>query len=567
MKLTAGSTIDGRFEVVSLIGEGGMGLVYEVRDKALDRTVAMKVLCTTSAMSEQQVGRFRREAQILDTLRHPGIVEVFNSGITEDGSPYIAMEFVDGAPLNHMIETTGGLEYRKALRLFIQICDALEFAHAQDVVHRDIKPGNLLVFDSGSGLAVKIIDFGVAKFLTDAGQSLTQTGSLVGSVHYMSPEQLTSRPVDKRADIYALGCTLFETISGKRAFDGETYFGTVQAHLNNEPPTLSAVRPDLEVPLSLDLVLRKMMAVDPAQRYQDCSEVKDALHRILNGQAVSTSEFVPRAKAHRSFRLQSLSKELWMVVGAGIILIVPFAILMSDQLAALKPAAKLEQPYWQLAKTAEKEKRFPEALTNINKALESAQTGGDQAEVTFMYVERARIYHKWAHENVEKGERPADGVHLQYLENAVTDAGTAVGVSKAAQLQASPGLKKEVYALACLRATLQLSRSLNSVRRSRESSKHFDEVIALVDESQNRATPEDMKEAGLYINRCIERAIKNGHEKESLGLMAKEINFLKRHWPDGRLELVGQENATLMRIEFGDQAADSVLALYSADAK
>ncbi len=207
--IDTGEVVDNRFEIVSQLGEGGIGIVYQARHRDMDRQVALKLLKATISATPEQQTRFRNEAQVISSLKHPNIVSVYSIGLTTNGAMYIAMELLDGAPLSDLIAKDGALDYRRMIPLFIQACDALENAHKAGIIHRDIKPSNLVITTDESGNeCLKVVDFGLAKVLS--GADITHTTAVVGSAYYMSPGRWESRVFDTQSDIYALGCSLFE---------------------------------------------------------------------------------------------------------------------------------------------------------------------------------------------------------------------------------------------------------------------------------------------------------------------------------------------------------------------
>jgi hypothetical protein len=258
----------GRYRIEAELGRGGMGVVYRARDTALERTVALKELPHHLAGRSDVARRFRQEARLLARLSHPHIVQVHDL-LEEAGRLWIALEFVDGGTLADAIERKGGLPWREALRLAQPLAQALGFAHAQGVIHRDVKPINILLTREG---VPKITDFGLARLLESSVH--TQEGTLLGSARYMSPEQAAGRAADARSDVYALGVTLYEMLSGSTPFEGETASVLAQ-HLSRPPPPLRERVP--HVPPSVESLVLAMLAKDPDGRPADLGAVADAL--------------------------------------------------------------------------------------------------------------------------------------------------------------------------------------------------------------------------------------------------------------------------------------------------
>jgi eukaryotic-like serine/threonine-protein kinase len=268
-----------RYELTHLIARGGMAEVYRARDRLLDRPVALKVLFPELSVDRAFVERFRREAQAAAKLSHPNIVPVFDWG-EDAGSYFIVMEFVDGRPLSAVLRETGPIEPTRAAVITSQVAAALASAHRHGVVHRDIKPGNVLITNEGQ---VKVTDFGIARAV-NTEESLTQTGAVMGTATYFSPEQAEGIGVDARSDIYSLGVVLFEILTGRPPFLGDTPVSVASKHVRDLPPT---PRELLEtVPVELEAVVMKAMAKRPDQRYPTAEEFRADLVRYLEGQPV-----------------------------------------------------------------------------------------------------------------------------------------------------------------------------------------------------------------------------------------------------------------------------------------
>jgi beta-lactam-binding protein with PASTA domain/predicted Ser/Thr protein kinase len=273
-----GTLFDGRYTVVRKLGAGGMANVYLAEDQELGRRVAIKILNERHANDEQFVERFRREAKNAAALSHPNIVSIYDRGEAE-GTYYIAMEYLEGRSLKELIVARGPAPLTVAVEYARQILSALRFAHRHGIVHRDIKPHNVLVDAEGR---VKVTDFGIAR----AGTSqMTEAGSIVGTAQYLSPEQARGTNVDQRSDVYSLGIVLYELLTGTVPFNGDTPVEIAMKHLSTlaEPP--STKRSD--IPRDLDLIVMRALAKDPEDRYQNAEEMDADLERFLRGSAVS----------------------------------------------------------------------------------------------------------------------------------------------------------------------------------------------------------------------------------------------------------------------------------------
>jgi eukaryotic-like serine/threonine-protein kinase len=271
---------DGRYRIVRKLGAGGMADVYLAEDQELGRRVAIKILNGRHANDDQFIERFRREAKNAAALNHPNIVSIYDRGEAED-TYYIAMEYLDGRTLKELIVGHGQAPVRVAVEYARQILSALRFAHRHGIVHRDIKPHNVLVDREGR---VKVTDFGIAR----AGTSqMTETGSIVGTAQYLSPEQARGGEVDQRSDLYSLGVVLYELVTGKTPFEGDTPVEIAMKHLSNTPQTPSELRSD--IPSELDMVIMRALAKDPEARYQSADEMEADLERVARGAPVAAA--------------------------------------------------------------------------------------------------------------------------------------------------------------------------------------------------------------------------------------------------------------------------------------
>jgi serine/threonine protein kinase len=300
-----GATIGDRYEVVELLGKGGMGVVYLARQKMMDRYVAIKMLQAQLTQDEISVKRFQQEAKAASCLNHPHLVMLHDYGITETGQPYLVMEYLQGRSLLQVIKREGILTPQKAAKIFSEVADGLAHAHHQGIVHRDMKPSNiLLVEQEGDPDFVKVVDFGLAKMMPWSGkesQHLTKTGEVFGSPIYMSPEQCMGKELRPTSDIYSLGIALYESLTGRPPFRGANSIATASKHLSDPPPAFSETRPDLQLPESLEKIIFKALAKDPAARFQDMAEFKDALEASVKSPGLSSSS------SSSSVRLQRLN--------------------------------------------------------------------------------------------------------------------------------------------------------------------------------------------------------------------------------------------------------------------
>ena len=284
-KLGDNELFAGHYRVMSQIGHGGMGRIYQAVDILNNRIVALKVLHPHLVEDEHARKRFEHEAKATIHLRHPNLVILYDYGFSEDDLPFIAMEYLDGEVLQQLLAIDGPLEIRRFLTIFIQASSALHHAHTNRVIHRDVKPANIMLIkvDSSSDL-VKLVDFGIAKIVRPEGsnsQRLTQTGDVFGSPYYMSPEQCMGTAMDARSDIYSLGCVMYESISGKRPFEGSNALATMQLQVGSRPRKISDVAPKLGVPRQIESVIMRCLEKEPQDRYQSARTLGQELERLL----------------------------------------------------------------------------------------------------------------------------------------------------------------------------------------------------------------------------------------------------------------------------------------------
>ncbi|CAL9661226.1 Serine_threonine-protein kinase PknB [Actinosynnema sp. ALI-1.44] len=277
--------LSNRYELGETLGYGGMSEVHKGRDVRLGRDVAIKVLRADLARDAQFQERFRREAQNSAALNHPAIVAVYDTGETntEYGPlPYIVMEYVDGRTLRDIVKTQGPMSGKRAMEIMADVSAALDFSHRHGIVHRDVKPANVMITRSG---AVKVMDFGIARAVHDGQAAVTQTAAVIGTAQYLSPEQARGEAVDARSDVYASGCVLFELLTGEPPFTGDSPVAVAYQHVREDPKPPSALNP--KVTPALDAIVLKAMAKGPANRYQSAAEMRADLVRVLSGQRPS----------------------------------------------------------------------------------------------------------------------------------------------------------------------------------------------------------------------------------------------------------------------------------------
>lgn len=355
--------LSGRYRIDELIGRGGMASVYRGQDLTLGRAVAIKILKRELAADGAFRTRFRLEAQAASRMAHPAVVRVYDAGedveIGPDGSshplPYIIMELVHGRLLKDMI-SAGGVSIADAIRYTDGILEALEYSHRAGVVHRDIKPGNVMVTPQGQ---VKVMDFGIARAVSDSSSTVAETTAIIGTAAYFSPEQAKGEPVDARADLYSAGVVLYELLAGRAPFRGETPVAVAYQHVSEAPLAPSEVVET--IPRSLDAIVLRALAKDPFQRFQDAASFREALDAAVDGRSPSkrhvghlTSELYganPRQAAETARSLRQLSTDTtmrrtqagppvaWIWAGVAVLAVLLISVLI--WVMTIRPGAQM----------------------------------------------------------------------------------------------------------------------------------------------------------------------------------------------------------------------------------
>ena len=279
-----------RYQIGQMIGTGGMADVYIGEDQRLSRKVALKVLRSDLARDPSFLARFRKEALAAAGLNHPGIVAVYDSG--EEGlNSYIVMELVNGHTLREELQNPTGLTVERSLEIIEGVLEALSYSHENGIIHRDIKPGNIMLTDAGD---VKVMDFGIARAMDDIGATMTSTWNVVGTAQYLSPEQATGEAADLRSDIYSVGCLLYELVTGRPPFTGDTPVAIAYQHVSADFPIPSAINPELDE--NIDKIITVALAKSPDDRYQSADMMLADIRRAMKGQNVTTKirRIVPR---------------------------------------------------------------------------------------------------------------------------------------------------------------------------------------------------------------------------------------------------------------------------------
>ena len=344
--------VAGQFRIVEKIGKGGMGAVYKAEQPDMNRYVAIKILHSRYLSRSDLVSRFRREARAMSQLSHPNTARVFLYGQLEDGACYFVMEHLVGQNLAQLVRAEGAMDPKRAIRIMIQVCSALEEAHQAGIVHRDLKPENIFVTTQG-GIRdfPKVLDFGLAKVterqMRPGSMVLTQQGMVFGTPEFMSPEQAHGKTLDARSDIYSLGIILYELLTGKLPFDAKQPIEYIQLHVNATPIPLSERCPDTTFPPGLQEVVMAALAKKPEERYASAAEFAAALDSVLQGEVgeggpISLPTPIPAvpvpnaARQIEPLRGPEKPKTPWIMLGVGVILAVAGVIAL---LAAFGPGS------------------------------------------------------------------------------------------------------------------------------------------------------------------------------------------------------------------------------------
>lgn len=321
----AGTVLSGRYEIIELASEGGMAMVYKARCRMLDRIVAVKILKDEYSSDLNFVQKFKTEGLAAAQLSHPNIVNIFDVGQEED-IYYIVMEFIEGETLKEYIQREAPLPVEQAITIATMICDGLQHAHEKGIIHRDIKPNNIIITETG---IVKVADFGIAKAISK--KTITYGGNIVGSVHYIAPEQARGEPVTRTTDIYSLGCVLYEMLTGKMPFDAESPITVALKHIHDDPVPPRSF--NSEIPKALEAVVLRAMAKNPVQRFASANDLRSALLPYCRPVAADFGNDGYRAGTPRKTKgKRRLKKSTWIIIGIAILGLLSGFFFMSSGL-------------------------------------------------------------------------------------------------------------------------------------------------------------------------------------------------------------------------------------------
>jgi serine/threonine protein kinase len=282
-----GQTFADRYEIIQLLGKGGMGIVYKARHKFMNRQVAIKILHPFLLADLNNMKRFRQEAEATSALQHPNVIQIFDFGLTTSGEAFLVMEFLEGTSLDILLDKVETLSVERAVDIFLQCCDALEHAHSHGIIHRDLKPSNVVLINQrGSSDFIKLVDFGIAKFTApERNNNFTQDQTVRGSPGYMSPEQCQALKLDARSDIYSFGCVMYEALTGAPPFPADNAIDAMYMHCRTKPESICSLMPPGTIPQQLDEIILQSLAKDPAERQQTVGQLKRDLMRFRSAKS------------------------------------------------------------------------------------------------------------------------------------------------------------------------------------------------------------------------------------------------------------------------------------------
>ena len=375
-----GQTIGGHYQILSEIGSGGMSTVYKAKHQLLEKMVAIKLIQQKYVHDKATIIRFQQEAKAAAALKHNNICGVTEFEILDDGRAFIVMDYVEGKSLADILEADGNLSEERALSVMAQVADGLEYAHSQGVIHRDVKPANIVILQNEDGSdTAKIVDFGIAKLVRDdeSGPNLTQTGDVFGTPNYMSPEQCHGSKIDEKTDMYSFGCVLHEIVTGEPPFKGSSSLDIIMKHVNDEPPKMVLAKEYA----NLNPLVQKCLAKAKEERYLSMKELRDDLKSIEN------KELPANIHSNLSF-WQKLNKHVPKIIVGVVLTAVSLAILMGFMGSFSK--AKYEKQ-WRvehaIAEKALESKKLEAAEISLEKSLEIAKKARNQSMVTLTLKE------------------------------------------------------------------------------------------------------------------------------------------------------------------------------------
>jgi serine/threonine protein kinase len=395
-----GSSLSNRYRLLSILGRGGWGVVFKAHDSRIDRIVAIKMLRAIPNLAEEHFARFEREAMAASKLNHPHIITIFD--LIWEQNPYLIMDFINGVSLQEVLQTEQRLSEERALHIFLQACDALLHAHKKGVIHRDVKPSNLMLTKDDEGRDfLKVVDFGIARLdeANGAAVKLTATGTFFGTPTYMSPEQCMGQKLDSRSDIYSFGCVMYQTLAGALPIVGESALAVIHAHISQVPPAFRDVCPDLKTSDNIESIVFKALAKDAKARHQSMQELKEELVDLMQGRSpvnktrlpeTASDFFADRARSRKPKEVEDVVfKEEDVLLNA----IEELEEQEGKDSPALVPTLeKLGALYAEFEEYTAAEKVYKRAIDIFRKHYgESVSTAELMRELAKLYVEQARF--------------------------------------------------------------------------------------------------------------------------------------------------------------------------------
>lgn len=397
-----GTKLDDRYEILSVIASGGMGVVYRGKHILMDKIVAIKMLNAAFSNEPNAFARFQNEAKMACQLSHPNIVTVHDFGIAGD-KMYLVMDYVDGQTLGDVLDDETFLPLDRVVSMGLQICDALQYAHDQGLIHRDLKAENIMISPGKDGKdQIKILDFGLAKFFGEGRQQqLSASGFMMGTAYYMSPEQCRGKKADVRSEVYSLACVLYEALSGVPPFVGENVLETVQKHIDETAVPVSEVRPELKIPREVESIITRGLNKNPDERFQSAAEFRAALEQIDSSSSVDNFSrevtSFPSAPIGSSARAtyqpypeSKYAGPLLVFLILGVVAGVVMMVLHPEHLApprkpvsddrAVKPDSDWSRHY-KAAVLAFEDEKFEEAEKSLTRAILQARQDRNDVEL------------------------------------------------------------------------------------------------------------------------------------------------------------------------------------------
>ena len=356
-----GEVLDERYTVLGLVGKGGMGVVYKAEQALIKRIVALKVLRREVVQDETSVKRFLNEARAIASLENPHTITLYDFGVTRDGLLYYTMELLKGTPLSRLIKREAPLDYRRAVGFILETCGSLQEAHESNILHRDLKPDNLFIIKRWEEEHVKVLDFGIAKLVGDTSmETMTKTGMIVGTPQYLSPEQALGNPSVPASDLYSLAIVLYEMLTGSPPFLGDTPLKTMWKHLQEQAPPIHVKNPNIEVPKSIDLFLRRALQKEPGKRPQTALAFRKALEKALNEHDAAPETVALRSLSATENGVRIITEPLEAQKPGG-------PPSLPSQESALAPTAAQERP------ARDKEMAKPDSTKSEEKTPDAAE--------------------------------------------------------------------------------------------------------------------------------------------------------------------------------------------------